>query len=1181
MRGADPSLPLEAHLRTRHSFLVAAALSASVGSAPAWGQAQISGSLRGTIADAAGAAIPNATVHLVNPGDSSDRPTPANGQGQFTLTNVQPGTYTVRVEAPGFATQVFSNIEFILNQVRKLNVTLQPGEVSQQVEVTGDTASLTTLDTSVGSLIDQQRIQALPLNGRDFQNLIFLSAGTTRDAGSTGQGSATASGGARPTDNNFLIDGGDSNDPRVPSGSAGNIGNSTSSVPIDAIREFTVITSSPTAQFGRSSGSVVNVVTRSGVNDLHFTLWEFARNKALNTRNFFNPVGFKSPFNENQFGGWGGGKLRRDKLFLSAAYEGFRQRSTTPTNVQVPTTQFIDALTQPLTQALFRGAYPAVNGPAFDPTNPATWQGSLNRNIANNVDADTGFVRLDQNFSEKNQAFATLSIVDAVPAAALNGGNLPGDGVGQTGRDYHAVVQDTYILSPHLLNTARVSLQRTPTAYKYEDPLAGLVAAGALRPAGPNAGTPFSPNVADPNGIPTIAFLSGRFNTIGVANNFPQGRTEDVLTYQNSIDWERGRHDIKAGFQLARVYDNTIFSNNLRPSDSVLDSVAAPAANGLTAAQATAQAEFANINALALNTQQQSFYNSGSSERGYRLTEQGYFVQDTWRATDRITLDLGLRYEIYNPFNETRGLLSNAYVLGANGRPEACTHLPYDAGLAGAAVVNPTQYGIGSYCTKYNNLAPRIGIAWDAKGNGQTVVRAGYGIYYDRVFGNIYGNSRFNPPFTVSTTLAGGNYTGQTASSAVNPTNAYSLTTIDPGLRNPLTEGYNLAVSQQLDNNTVLTLTYVGAAGSRLLATQQPNLGASFANGFRPSNGGPGTRSQTDITDGVIRAPFADFTHRVSIAGSSYNAFLADARRRLANGLTVEGAYTWSHSRDDLSDDVTGSNDSSTPQATLENLLAPLMAAGSSCPGAAGTPSAASRLQAAVICATGNPQLSAAQAEGIFVQNYLRYAPIQYNYGDSSYDLRQRFAGSVIYALPFGRNAHFLAALPSAADHAVSGWSVSSIVDTQTGTPFIPVSGSDANKDGNTNDRTVAVGNLGAKSGHLVKSFGGPVPVVTYFNNQAAQSVGDGVVDPRQRLERGTLRQPGITNWDFQAVKATKLTEQLNLRFSADFFNILNHTNFNPLTTSITSATYGQSLSQRLLGQTEARQIQFGLKLEY
>ena len=1160
----------------------AVSLVAGVAASPlAWSQAQTSGSVRGVITDAAGAVIPGAKVHLLDPANGNDRAYPVNGAGQFTIAGVQPGTYSIRVEASGFQTQLFQKVEFILNQVRELNVTLQPGAVSQEVQVRGDTASIVTLETDVGAVIDQQRIKALPLNGRDFQNLIYLTPGATRSAGGTGQGSTISAGGARPTDNNFLIDGGDANDPRVPSGSAGNFGNATSSVPIDAIREFTVITSSPSAEFGRSSGAVVNVVTKSGTDNLHFSAWEFGRNRVLNTRNFFSPVGFKSPFNENQFGFWAGGKLLRDKTFYSVAYEGFRQRSTTPTNVLVPTTQFVNALTNPLTQSLFRGAYPAVSGPAFDPTNTSTWAGTTNRNIANNLDADTGFVRLDQNFSDRNQAFATLSIVDAVPAAAKNGGNLPGFGIGNTGRDYHVVVQETAVLSPHLLNVARVSLQRTPTAYPTEAPQAAALLAGENRTGGPDSALPYSANVGDPNGIPTISFLSGRFNTIGVASNFPQGRAEDVITYQDALSWEHGRHEFKAGFELARVYDNTTFSNDVRPSISLLDSVTAAATGGLTAAQASATQEFANINALALNSQLQYFYNSGSSERGYRLWEQGYFVQDTWRATNRVTVDLGLRYEIYNPFTESHKLLSNAYLLDSSNRPRACQALPFNSSLSGIAVVNPTQYGIGNYCSKFNDVGPRIGVAWDIRGNGKTVVRAGYGLYYDRIFGNVYGNARFNPPYTVATSITSGNYTGALAPSTVNPTQSYSLTTIDPSLRNPLTESFNLAVAQQLDPNTVLTLTYVGATGSHLLATQRPNFGTSFASPFRPANQGAATRSNADISAGIIRPPFADFSHRESVASSSYNALLVDARRRLSSGLTVEGAYTWSHSRDDLSDDVAGAADSSFPQATIENLLAPYMAANSTCIAAHGTPAAATRLLAAVRCATGNPNLSQAAAQIAFNQNYIRYAPIQYNYGDSAFDVRQRFAGSVIYQLPFGHGGLLFANLPNALDHAVSGWGVSSIVDTQTGTPFIPVSGSDANKDGDTNDRTIALGNLGPRAGHLVKTFGGRTPVVSFFQNAASLGSGDGLVDPRQRMQRGTLREPGITNWDFQAVKENRITERLNLRFSADFFNILNHTNFSTLTSNTASSTYGQALSQRALGQTQARQIQFGLKLEY
>src|SRR5579862_9846537 len=416
----------------------------------AWSQAQTGGGLRGTVRDPSGAVLANGAVHLLDPATGTERISKLNGSGQFTFSDVPPGLYTLRIDSPGFQSQIFDKVEFILNQVRELNVTLTAGGVTQQVEVRADQASIVTLQTEVGTLIDEQRIKELPLNGRDFQNLIYLAPGATRSAGGTGQGSTISAGGARPTNNNFLIDGGDANDPRVPSGSAGNIGNVTSSVPLDAISEFTLITSGPSAEFGRSSGSVLNVVTKSGTNQFHFSAWEFLRNSALNTRNFFNPVGFKSPFKQNQFGVWAGGKLFSDRTFYSVSYEGFRQRSTTPSNIPIPTAQFTQALTNPLAASLFQSVYPVVQGPAFDPNNPTTWSTTVNRNIANNVDADTGFARIDQNFSQRNQAYFTFSIVDAVPSAVENSGNLPGFGYGQIQRVYHSVLQDTHTFSPTL-----------------------------------------------------------------------------------------------------------------------------------------------------------------------------------------------------------------------------------------------------------------------------------------------------------------------------------------------------------------------------------------------------------------------------------------------------------------------------------------------------------------------------------------------------------------------------------------------------------------------------------------------------------------------------------------------------------------------------------------------------------
>jgi hypothetical protein len=1152
-----------------------------------WSQS-IGGGLRGVVTDQSGAVIPNANLTLKSQGTGAVRSTKSTSDGLYSFSDIEPGPYTLNVSATGFEEKHFAQVTFILNEIRELNVTLSAGAVNQVVEVQADQTSIVSQQTSVGTLIDGDKIRDLPLNGRDFQNLIFLAPGANRTASGTGQGSTVNAGGARPTDNNYLIDGGDDNDPRVPSGAAGNNGNATSSVPLDAIAEFSVITSNASAEFGRSSGSIINVVTKSGINNFHASAWEYLRNSVLNTRNFFNPVGFKSPFKQNQFGAWAGGRLFRDRTFYSVAYEGFRQRSTTATNVQVPTAQFVAALTNPFAKALFSSAYPSVPGPnAFDQTNTATWSTTINRNIANNLDSDTGFVRLDQKISDKNSLFATYSLVDAVPTATKNSGNLPTFGVGNTTRPSHIVVQDNHIFTLNLLNTFRFGVQRTPSGFPTEALSAAELAAGSGRTAGPNAGANYSADVGSPNGFPTLALASARFNAIGVANNIPQNRAPVVWTYQDAVSYQHGRHQIKFGAQLTRVWDNTTFSSIIRPSISLQDTVTVSGSNPTQTQQLSATQNFANINSLLLTSQSQSFYISPSF-RQYRIWEQGYFVQDSYRATKRLTLEVGLRYEIFNPFTERNNLLSNAYILDSNGKPQACKELPTDNTLSNLAAINPASYGIGNYCSHFGNFSPRIGFALDVFGSGRTVVRGGYGYFYDRVFGNIYGNARFNPPQTLSTTISSGSYTGAIAASTVNLTQSYTLTNIDPSLRNPVTQHYNLAISQQLDSSTALTISYVGAVAQHLLTTTSPNFGTTFNDFFRPSNQSTLVRTSVDIGNNIIRPPFGNLTYHQSNGVSNYNALLVNVRRQMRHGIGLEASYGWSHSHDVLSDDVAGSTDAATPAATLENLLAPLMTTTDlTCSKAhAANASNAGALTAAVQCAENNPNLTQAQAQTIFLSKYAKYANIKTNYGDSSFDVRQRFATSVTYALPFGHNNLFLSNVGSATDRLIGGWGLASIIDTQTGVPFIPVSGTDANRDGNTTDRVVVVGAVPHRGGLLTKNFSGSTPIVNYFsacagNSTCPFSAGDGIVDPLARIHRGYLRNPGIFNWDFQLNKQTNLTEKVNLRFTADFFNVLNHTNFSNLTTSIASSSFGQALSTRALGQTQSRQIQFGLKLHF
>ena len=1158
-----------------------------VGGMPmAWSQS-IGGGLRGVVTDQSGAVIPDANLILKSQGTGAVRSTKSTSDGLYSFSDIEPGPYTLNVSAKGFEEKHFAQVTFILNEIRELNVTLAAGAVNQVVEVQADQTSIVSQQTSVGTLIDGDKIRDLPLNGRDFQNLIFLAPGANRTASATGQGSTVNAGGARPTDNNYLIDGGDDNDPRVPSGAAGNNGNATSSVPLDAIAEFSVITSNASAEFGRSSGSIINVVTKSGTNNFHASAWEYLRNSVLNTRNFFNPVGFKSPFKQNQFGAWAGGRLFRDRTFYSVAYEGFRQRSTTATNVQIPTAQFVAALSNPFAKALFSSAYPSLTGPsAFDPTNTATWSTTINRNIANNLDSDTGFVRLDQKITNNNSLFATYSLVDAVPTATKNSGNLPTFGVGNTTRPSHIVVQDNHIFTPNLLNTFRFGVQRTPSGFPTEDLSSAELAAGSGRTAGPNAATNYSADVSSPNGFPTLGLTSARFNAIGVANNFPQNRAPVDWTYQDAVSYQHGRHQVKFGAQLTRVWDNTTFSATIRPSITLQDTVTVSGSNPPQTQQLSAAQNFANINSLLLSSQSQSFY-IAPSFRQYRIWEQGYFVQDSYRATKRLTLEAGLRYEIFNPFTEKNNLLSNAYILDSNGKPQACKELPTDSTLSNLAAINPASYGIGNYCSHFGDVSPRIGFALDVFGSGRTVVRGGYGYFYDRVFGNIYGNARFNPPQTLSTTISSGNYTGAIAASTVNPTQSYTLTNIDPTLRNPVTQHFNLAVSQQLDSSTALTISYVGALAQHLLTTTSPNFGTTFNDNFRPSNQGALVRTSVDIGNNIIRPPFGNLTYHQSNGISNYNALLINVRRQMRHGVGLEASYGWTHSHDVLSDDVSSSVDAATPAATLENLVAPMMASTSTCTAAhAANASSAAALTAAVQCAEGNPNLNQAQAQSIFLTKYVKYANIKTNYGDSAFDVRQRFASSVTYALPFGQNNLFLSNVGSTTDRVIGGWGIASIIDTQTGVPFIPVSGTDANRDGNTTDRVVVVGTVPHRGGLLTKNFSGTTPVVNYFpacagNTACPFAAGDGIVDPLARMHRGYLRNPGIFNWDFQLNKQTNLTEKVNMRFTADFFNVLNHTNFSNLTSSIASSSFGQALSTRALGQTQSRQIQFGVKLHF
>jgi hypothetical protein len=1142
----------------------------SLSQSQAWSQGQIGGGLDGTVRDASGAVIPQGTVRLVSEATDAVRVDKIDHVGYYSLNDVPPGKYTLIVEVPGFEASKMTGIEVTLNQTRSLDVSMTVGKVSDTVDVAATGASVTTEQVATGSLIDSQQIKELPLNGRDYQQLTFLAPGTARTSGASGQGSGITSAGARSTVNNYLIDGGDANDPTVPSGTAGNVSNSVSAIPLDALGEFTVITSNAPAEFGRSSGAVINVVSKSGANTPHFTVWEFIRNSAVNTRGFYDPVGTKTPFKQNEFGAWVAGKIIRDKTFFSGAYEGFRQVSQNSSSVVIPTSQFTASLSSnPLIQSIFAAGYPSIAGPLpFNPAVKGTWTTLLTRIKANDSFADTGFGRLDQNVSTKNQAFFTLSYQNETPGVATNSGNLPYLGNGTFETPWHTVLGDTQTFSSFIVNQARFAVQHTPITYPLESPSAAMVASGMNRTQGPNAGQPYSADAGNPNGFPSFVFTASTFASTGQAYNEPQARFNTQFEVADSLLWQRGKHQIKVGFDWENDQDNDVFDRYVRPQVTLNDSSSTPAT------------AYASILAGTVSSQIQNFFLTGSSTRYYRAKDEGFFAEDSWRILPNFELDYGVRYERLPPFTEKNNEQSNAFVMDANDRPEACAPTPWNPSQMNTmAVINPTKFGIGEFCADNNNVAPRVGFTWDTRKNAKTILKSGYGVFFDRIFNNVYENSRFNPPDVVNVTLSGINYTGQVGTAAVDQTTPYSLVTIDPASRTPYTQRFTVGISQELEKNTVLNINYVGAMGTKLLATTEPNLGSSFSGfQFRPTNQGSPVRSLGDIAAGIVRAPFADWQTRTTSGKSNYHGLLVDINHRYSHGVSVQGSYTWSHSKDTISDEISSSSDSAFPQSTDENLLGPLIHANGYSTSSAG-------LTSAVNAAQGT-SLTTNQAAAAFVSTYLLRVPLKTNYGDSDYDVRSRFAASVMYELPFGRDKMFASTLGAAPNKLISGWNVGSIVDAQSGFPFIPTSGTDANYDGDTNDRAVVVGPLQNLKPLQRKVFTGTTRTVNYYAEcitlaNCPLSQGLGVIDPRAKIARGLLRNPGLANWDFQLNKRTALTERIHMRFSADFFNILNHTNFNPVTASITSTTFGQSLSQRALGQTLSRQIQFGLKFEY
>jgi Carboxypeptidase regulatory-like domain/TonB dependent receptor/TonB-dependent Receptor Plug Domain len=833
------------------------------------------GTLVGTVTDAKGGVISQAKVTVKNVGTNATRELTTSLSGEYSVPLLPPGEYEVSVERPGFKRAVFSGIKLEVDQTVRVDATLEIGEVNQQIAVTESAPLLQTDSSTVGQVIDQQKVSQLPLNERNFLAFTLLVPGAqlpSDGSQNSTQGGAISVNGAREQANNFLLDGVDNNDLAI---------NQYTVLPsVDAIQEFKVQSSDSSAEYGRSGGAQINVVTKSGTNQFHGTGFEFVRNRHLDAKNFFDQpyctassaAGTCGPIprlDRNQYGGTIGGPIRKDKTFFFGSYEGLTLRQAETRNATVPTT----AERQ---EALADVPNPNPAGLAIFNLLPLSNVGSQPNEfvaspaIANQVNQVLG--KVDHNFNATNTLSGEYAIFNEHrfnpfdPLASFT--NIPGNGSFTLNRGQIVRIEYTHTFSAKLLNDLRIGFNRSR---------GGIFQQHFGTNVSQQLGFPtVLPNSLD-LGVPNVAIAG--FSSIGEPENTPQDRRDNTFHYADTLAWHPdfngGRHQFKFGADIRRFQLNFYLDEIARGQWTFN--------GGVSAASQAAPADIQSLVDLLSGTPNFAIGVSGNTQTEERTTETDFFAQDDIRLTSRFTLNLGLRWEFNSPVVDRHNRLSvpdlTANALTCTPQPD-CQFIVAGTDGVPRATYNPT----------YTNFAPRIGFAWRPLASDKFVVRAGYGMFYDT--GILNGNilPRFNPPFfnvLLFPNNAAGNLTIENILSQTGATQPALPSEIAPNYRDGYVQQWNLDLQHEIAKNLVLDWGYVGSKGTHLQDERDLDQGA------------PGS---SVLTPAALPFPaYGAITLLESAASSTYHAFQFRAEKRMSQGLVFLGSYTFSRSIDDAS----------------------------------------------------------------------------------------------------------------------------------------------------------------------------------------------------------------------------------------------------------------------------------------
>ncbi len=1181
-----------------------------VGYQYAWSQAE-AGSLAGTVTDTTGAVIPGATVVAKSVATSAVRTVQTGGEGQYTIPALEPGIYEVTVTSQNFA-PFTSRVEVTVGGKVTLDAQLAVGKATTVVEVVGQGGAVVNTQTQeLSQVVNTEQMANLPSLTRNPYDFVALSGGISNGDQTSNGGSPNMSGsstgqsisgdgvgysinGQREAGTEILLDGVENE--TIFSVAVG------TGIPTDSIREFSVLTNNFGAEYGRASGGIVNVASKSGTNEIHGSAWEYNRLSAYTANTFENNVNGipKGKYTRNQFGYAAGGPIVKNKLFVFESTEWTRVRSAAPQTEEVfdPSfTSLLPAGTASYFSKFATGAFPSsgtvtagqlaaagttlgmINGttpispsqPVFDIVNfkaPFDAGGDVPQNTYRLLG------RMDYNFSDSTQMFFRYARENLAYAnGSVSYSPYPQYDVGYAGLHQGFLYSLNHIFTPNVLNSAKVSFDRFYDVSSFNTPLT------------------FTPNIYINSGAPADPVtgnaiqMPGLENTSPGAGGLPFGGYQNTLQFVDDLSWTKGKHTMKFGGELTYLQLNYAYG----AYQQAVEQLASGLNDGLNALiNAPGNPNGSPLigftgrvapNALPCTAQPQ-YWNTGSpadlnitpacsvtpplaaadSARSYRYHDWALYGQDSFRITPRLTLNYGLRWEHYGVQHNNHPNLDSNFYFGSGATL-------YDRVATGGVDI-ANQSPIGQFwAPTWGTFAPRVGFAYDLFGDGKTSLRGGYGISYERNFGNVTFNASFNPPASAAVEVKAPKLSSTTTnvltvndsgplglpgpSQALPPS---SLRMPNPNINTAQTQFWSLALQREIAPNTLVELDYSGAHGVHLYDLENINLigAANFYQGINPESpacAGEGTPNGPGGNPICLVPPneqYSAINMRGSLGSSAYDALNVKFQTQDLHhtGLTLVANYTWAHSLDDLSS--TFGSDAQGGSAYIGSL------------------------------------------------GYTNVLDPGLDWGNSDFDVRHRIVISPIWATPWFRNSR------GWEGQALGGWTISSIFTAHTGIPF---SVFDYSNSFNfytaarltpatpiTNYHTGAMVPTGAPGVFNVMNL--PVPASSAPLDPAL-GISDFGPYPKNMTRRNAFRGPGAWNDDLRISKTFKLTERFGLQFNAEAFNVFNHANeyiflgnlgyFGAPYAPLTVSAYKGGLGSLALGgnHDERRFGQFSLQLNF